>query len=371
LNLSQFIFKTRILKAMAEVTLFSPLQIKGITLQNRIVMSPMCQYSAVDGFADDWHLVHLGSRAVGGAGLIISEAMAVSPEGRISAGDLGIWSDEHIPPLRRITNFIHAQGSVAGVQLAHAGYKASSATPWQGGRYVSKEAGGWIPVSPSATLLSDNVTYSQELTAEGIAQVVDDFKKAAQRAIEAGFKVIEIHAAHGYLLNEFLSPVANHRIDGYGGGFENRVQLLLQVVEAVKAVIPSETLLFVRISATDWRDDGWNSDDSVRLAVLLKYAGVDLIDCSTGGFVAPSIIPIAPNYQVPFAERIKAETGIKTGAVGLITSAQQADEIVRTGKADLVFLARELLRNPYFPQNAAHELGATITLPNQYLRGKK
>jgi 2,4-dienoyl-CoA reductase-like NADH-dependent reductase (Old Yellow Enzyme family) len=366
-----FVHRTRTLYNMAEVTLFSPLQLKGITLQNRIVMSPMCQYSAVDGFADDWHLVHLGSRAVGGAGLIISEAMAVSPEGRISAGDLGIWSDEHIPPLRRITNFIHDQGSVAGVQLSHAGYKASSAVPWQGGRYVSEAAGGWIPVSPSATLLSDHVTYSQELTAESIVQVVDDFKKAAQRAIEAGFKVIEIHAAHGYLLNEFLSHVANHRTDDFGGSFENRVKLLMQVVEAVKAVIPSETPLFVRISATDWRDDGWNGDDSVRLAGLLKDAGVDLIDCSTGGFVAPSEIPIAPSYQVPFAERIKAETGIKTGAVGLITTAQQADEIVRTGKDDLVFLARELLRNPYFPQSAAHELGVAFKLPNQYLRGKK
>lgn len=356
---------------MVESTLFSPLQLRGITLKNRIVMSPMCQYSAVDGFADDWHLVHLGSRAVGGAGLIISEAMAVSPEGRISAGDLGIWSDEHIPPLRRITNFIHAQGSVAGVQLAHAGYKASSATPWQGGRYVSKEAGGWIPVSPSATLLGDKKTYSQELTTEGIEQVILDFEKAAQRAIEAGFKVIEIHAAHGYLLNEFLSPVANHRADAFGGNFENRVKLLLQVVEVIRGVIPSETPLLVRISATDWRDDGWNADDSVRLAGVLKDAGVDLIDCSTGGFVAPSEIPIAPNYQVPFAERIKVETGIKTGAVGLITTTQQADEIVRSGKADLVFLARELLRNPYFAQNAAFELGAEITLPNQYLRGKK
>ena len=356
---------------MAESTLFSPLQLKGITLKNRIVMSPMCQYSAVDGFADDWHLVHLGSRAVGGAGLIISEAMSVSPEGRISAGDLGIWSDEHIAPLRRITHFIHAQGAVAGVQLAHAGYKASSAVPWQGGRYVSEQEGGWIPVSPSATLLGDKKTYSQELTTEGIEQVIFDFKKAAQRAIEAGFKVIEIHAAHGYLLNEFLSPVANHRTDAFGGSFENRVKLLLRVVEVVRAVIPSETPLFVRISATDWRDNGWNGDDSVRLARVLKDTGVDLIDCSTGGFVAPSEIPIAPNYQVPFAERIKAETGIKTGAVGLITTAQQADEIVRTGKADLVFLARELLRNPYFAQNAAFELGAEIILPNQYLRGKK
>lgn len=354
-----------------ENTLFSPLKIKGITLKNRIVMSPMCQYSATDGFADDWHLVHLGSRAVGGTGLIITEAMAVSPEGRISAGDLGIWSDDHIEPLRRINRFIHSQGAMSGVQLAHAGYKASSAVPWNGGRYVSVENGGWVPVSPSATLLSDHQTYSQELSIPDIEKVILDFKKATQRALEAGFDVIEIHAAHGYLLNEFLSPVANHRTDEYGGSFENRVRLLLQVVEAVKEIITSETPLFVRISATDWREDGWTADDSVRLAHLLKDAGVDLIDCSTGGFVAPSAIPIAPNYQVPFAEQIKAETGIKTGAVGLITSADQANEILQTGKADLIFLAREILRNPYFAQNAAYELGEDVEVPVQYLRGKR
>lgn len=352
-------------------TLFSPLKIKGITLKNRIVMSPMCQYSATDGFADDWHLVHLGSRAVGGTGLIITEAMAVSPEGRISAGDLGIWSDDHIEPLRRINRFIHSQGAMSGVQLAHAGYKASSAVPWNGGRYVSVENGGWVPVSPSATLLSDHKTYSQELSISDIEKVILDFKKATQRALEAGFDVIEIHAAHGYLLNEFLSPVANHRTDEFGGSFENRARLLLQVVEAVKEIITSETPLFVRISATDWREDGWTGDDSVRLAHLLKDAGVDLIDCSTGGFVAPSAIPIAPNYQVPFAERIKAETGIKTGAVGLITSAEQANEILQTGKADLIFLAREILRNPYFAQNAAYELGEDVNVPVQYLRGKR
>lgn len=334
-------------------------------------MSPMCQYSATDGFAEDWHLVHLGSRAVGGTGLILTEAMAVSPEGRISAGDLGIWSDDHIAPLRRINRFIHSQGAMSGVQLAHAGYKASTAVPWEGRGYVSEEEGGWIPVSPSETLLGDGKTSSRALTRGGIEEVISDFKKATQRALQAGFDVIEIHAAHGYLLNEFLSPVANHRTDEYGGSFENRVRLLLQVVEAVKEIITPETPLFVRISATDWREDGWTGDDSVRLAHLLKDAGVDLIDCSTGGFVAPSAIPIAPNYQVPFAERIKAETGIKTGAVGLITSAEQANEILQTGKADLIFLAREILRNPYFAQNAAYELGEEVNVPVQYLRGKR
>lgn len=356
---------------MTEINLFSLLQIKGITLKNRIVMSPMCQYSATDGFVDDWHFVHLGSRAVGGAGLIITEAMAVSPEGRISAGDLGLWKDEHMAPIRRITDFIHKQGSVAGVQLAHAGYKASSAAPWLGGKYISTEEGGWQPVSPSATLLTDQKTYSKELTRADIEQIVEDFKQAAKRAREAGFKVIEIHAAHGYLLNEFLSPVANNRTDEFGGNFENRSRALLLVIDAVKEVIPAEMPLFVRISATDWRADGWKIEDSVRLSTILKEKGVDLIDCSTGGFVAPKEIPIAPNYQVPFAEEIRAKVGIKTGAVGLITSAEQANEIVSSGKADLVFLARELLRNPYFPQNAAHELGFEIELPNQYLRGKK
>jgi 2,4-dienoyl-CoA reductase-like NADH-dependent reductase (Old Yellow Enzyme family) len=356
---------------MAEINLFSPLQIKGITLKNRIVVSPMCQYSATDGFVDDWHFVHLGSRAVGGAGLIITEAMSVSPEGRISAGDLGLWKDEHIAPIRRITDFIHQQGSVAGVQLAHAGYKASSAEPWLGGKYVSTEEGGWQPVSPSATLLTDQKTYSKELTKIDIEQIIEDFKLAAKRAIEAGFKVIEIHAAHGYLLNEFLSPVANKRTDEFGGSFDNRSRTLMMVIEAVKEVVPAETPLFVRISASDWRADGWNIEDSVRLSVILKEIGVDLIDCSSGGFVAPKEIPIAPNYQVPFAEEIKVKVGIKTGAVGLITSAEQANEIIRSGKADLVFLARESLRNPYFPQNAAQELGFDIELPNQYLRGKK
>lgn len=356
---------------MTEINLFSPLQIKGITLKNRIVMSPMCQYSATDGFVDDWHFVHLGSRAVGGAGLIITEAMAVSPEGRISAGDLGLWKDEHIAPIRRITDFIHKQGSVAGVQLAHAGYKASSAAPWLGGKYISTEEGGWQPVSPSATLLTDQKTYSKELTRADIEQIVEDFKQAAKRAVEAGFKVIEIHSAHGYLLNEFLSPVANNRTDEFGGNFENRSRALLLVIDAVKEVIPAEMPLFVRISATDWRADGWKIEDSVRLSTILKEKGIDLIDCSTGGFVAPKEIPIAPNYQVSFAEEIRAKVGIKTGAVGLITSAEQANEIISSGKADLVFLARELLRNPYFPQNAAHELGFEIELPNQYLRGKK
>lgn len=356
---------------MTEINLFSPLQLKSITLKNRIVMSPMCQYSAKDGFADDWHLVHLGSRAVGGAGLIISEATAVSPEGRISAGDLGIWKDEHIAPLRRITDFIHQQGSVAGVQLAHAGYKSSSAVPWNGGHYISPEEGGWQPVSPNELLLGDKKSYSKALNTEEIQGVINDFKNAAKRAIQAGFKIIELHAAHGYLIHEFFSPLINMRTDEYGGSFENRTLILIQIIDAVKEVIPTDFPLFVRISASDWRENGWTIEDSIKLSEVLKEKGIDLVDCSSGGFVAPKEIPIGLNYQVPFAEAIRAKTGIKTGAVGMIVSAEQANEIITSGKADLVFLARELLRNPYFPQNAAHELEFDIELPKQYLRGKK
>lgn len=351
--------------------LFSPLELRGLTLKNRIVVSPMCQYSAKDGFADDWHLVHLGSRAVGGAALVISEAMAVSPEGRISAGDLGIWKDEHIEPLRRITNFIHQNDSIAGVQLAHAGYKASSEQPWNGGLYVSPDNGGWQPISPSEVLLSDKILVSKEITIEGILQVIENFKSATKRALEAGFKVIEIHAAHGYLLNEFLSPLINKRTDEYGGSFENRAKLLLTIVDEVRAIIPTDLPLFVRISATDWDENGWTIQDSVRLSAILKEKGVDVIDCSSGGLVAPEKIPVGLNYQVSFAESIRNETGIKIGAVGLIVSPQQAEEIIVSGKADLVFLAREMLRDPYFPLHAAYELGYETTWPKQYVRAKR
>lgn len=351
--------------------LFSPLKLRGLTLKNRIVVSPMCQYSAKDGFADDWHLVHLGSRAVGGAALVISEAMAVSPEGRISPGDLGIWSDAHIEPLRRITNFIHQNDSIAGVQLAHAGYKASSEQPWNGGQYLSPENGGWQPISPSEVLLSDKKSVSQEITIEGILQVIEDFKSATKRALAAGFKVIEIHAAHGYLLNEFLSPLINQRKDEYGGSFENRTRILLTIVDKVREIIPEDLPLFVRISASDWDENGWTIQDSVMLSVVLKERGVDLIDCSSGGLVSPEKIPVGLNYQVPFAESIRKETGIKTGAVGLIISPQQAEEIIVSGKADLVFLAREMLRDPYFPFHAAYELVYETTWPKQYVRAKR
>lgn len=356
---------------MATNHLFSPLQLKNIILKNRIVVSPMCQYSAEDGFANDWHLVHLGSRAVGGAGLIISEAMAVSLEGRISPADLGIWKDEHIAPLRRITDFIHQQGSIAGVQLAHAGYKASSSIPWKGTSLVSPADGGWQPISPNEVLLSDKKSYSKEIDLTEIQRIIHDFKMAAKRAMEAGFKIIELHAAHGYLIHEFFSPLFNKRTDEYGGNFENRTRILIQIIDAVQEVIPADFPLFVRISASDWVDGGWTIEDSIRLSEVLKEKGIDLVDCSSGGFVAPKDIPIGLNYQVPFAEAIKAKTGIKTGAVGMIVSAEQANEIITSGKADLVFLAREMLRNPYFPQNAAHELGFDIELPVQYLRGKK
>ncbi len=350
--------------------LFSPLTIRDITFKNRMVVSPMCQYSATDGFATDWHLVHLGSRASGGAALIITEAASVNPEGRISPFDLGIWKDEHIESLRRITQFIHQQGSVVGIQLAHAGHKASSSQPWKGSKLVKPEDGGWQAVSASAYPLSEEGKFSEALTIEGIQAIIQDFKNATHRALEAGFKVVEIHAAHGYLLNGFCSPVLNKRTDEYGGSFENRIRLLVTIVTEVRTILPEGFPLFVRISASDWREDGWTIDDSVSLANFLKNLGVDLIDCSSGGFVSPSKIPIGPNYQVPFAEAIKKNTGIKTGAVGMITEASQANEIIESGKADLVLFAREALRDPYFPQRFAFELGQDLQVPIQYERGK-
>lgn len=351
--------------------LFSPLTLRDITLKNRIVVSPMCQYSAVDGFANDWHFVHLGSRAVGGAALLFSEAVAVSPEGRISPADLGIWTDEHIAPLKRITDFIHQNNAVAGVQLAHAGYKASTQEPWNGRNYVTPENGGWEVFSPSPVVLADGKTYSTELTSEGIEKVVLDFQNAVKRALDAGFKIIEIHAAHGYLLNEFLSPLANKQTDEYGGTFENRIKLLLKVVDDARAIISDNFPLFVKISATDWDENGWTLEDSVKLANILKDRGVDVIDCSSGGFVALEKIPVKLNYQVPFAEEIKKQTGIKTGGVGVIVSPEQADEIITSGKADLVFLAREMLRDPYFPMRAAYELGNDTQWAKQYERAKR
>jgi len=350
--------------------LFSPLTIKGVTLKNRLIVSPMCQYSSVDGFADDWHLVHLGSRAVGGVSLVISEATAVSPEGRISPYDLGIWKDEHIEKLAQITAFIKGQRCVPGIQLAHAGRKASTAVPWKGRGRVTEEEGGWVPVAPSALAFADYYPMPVELDREGIRKVIADFTEAAGRAFRAGFQVAEIHAAHGYLLHQFLSPLSNQREDDYGGPFENRIRLLLDVVAGVKSAWPADLPLFVRISATDWAEDGWNADDSVRLATILKTAGVDLIDVSTGGLVSYQQIPVAPAYQLPFAARIKKETGILTSTVGLITDAAQAEAILANGDADAVMMAREFLRNPYFPLRAAADLKADVAWPVQYERAK-
>jgi 2,4-dienoyl-CoA reductase-like NADH-dependent reductase (Old Yellow Enzyme family) len=349
--------------------LFSPLTIKNITLRNRIVMSPMCQYSSQDGFANDWHLVHYGSRAVGGAGLIIQEATAVLPEGRISPGDLGIWSEEHIPSLKKITEFIHNQGAVSGIQLAHAGRKASCAVPAEGGKQLDEKNHGWQTVAPSDIPFLPEDKKPLQLTGEGIRNVIVSFKEAARRAKEAGFKVVEIHSAHGYLLQEFLSPLSNRRSDEYGGSFENRIRLLKEVVAAVKTEWPDENPLLVRISSTDWTEGGWTIEDSVKLASVLKESGVDLIDCSSGGNVFNAKIPFVPGYQVSFSEAVR-KTGIMTGAVGLITTAVQSESILMEGKADLVFLGRELLRNPYFPLFAAKELGDEAAWPMQYLRSK-
>ncbi len=352
------------------IKLFEPLALRGVTLKNRMVVSPMCQYSAQDGFANDWHLVHLGSRAVGGAALIMQEATAVSPEGRISPEDLGLWKDEQVPMLRRINDFIVAQGSVPGVQLAHAGRKASTYRPWSGAGTVPEAQGGWPVVGPSALAFADDYPHPTALDATGIAKVVADFGAATRRARAAGFQVVELHAAHGYLLHAFLSPLSNRRTDAYGGSFENRIRLLLEVVAATRAEWPEDLPLIVRISATDWTEGGWNADESVQLAALLKTRGVDLIDCSTGGNVPKAPIPVGPGYQVQFAERIRQEAGILTGAVGLITTPAEAEAILANGQADLVLLAREFLREPYFPLAAAQELGVEMEWPAQYDRAK-
>ena len=348
--------------------LFSPYSIKNISLKNRIVVSPMCQYSSKDGFASDWHLVHLGSRAIGGAALVIQEASAVSPEGRISAADLGIWKDEHLEMLQKITGFIQEHGAIAGIQLAHAGRKASTMPPWEGGRQVTSGENSWQTVAPSAIPFHEGDQAPVALDHQGIKKVISDFKAAALRAAKAGFKVIEIHAAHGYLIHQFFSPLSNHREDEYGGSFENRIRLLVDILEAVQETWPKENPLFVRISATDWAEGGWTVEDSVKLVALLKTKGVDLIDCSSGGLAEQQQIPLSPGYQVQFAERIRRETGMPTGAVGLITQARQAEDILKNGQADLVLFARELLRDPYFPLHAALELGDEVKWPLQYER---
>lgn len=351
--------------------LFDPLSIRSVSFPNRLAISPMCQYSAADGFANDWHLVHLGSRAVGGAGLIIMEATAVVPEGRITPADLGLWKDEQIAALSRITTFIKAQGAVPGIQLAHAGRKASCAVPWKGGKQLSEEAGGWQIVAPSAVPFEEGTMLPVEMSLAAIQQLTKDFASAAKRAREAGFEVVEIHAAHGYLLHEFYSPLSNFRTDAYGGSFDNRIRLLLEVVAAVQTEWPKEFPLFVRISATDWVEGGWSVADSVELASRLRTAGVDLIDCSSGGNIGYAKIPVAPGYQVPFASQIRKETGILTGAVGMITTAEEAEAIIVKGEADLVLIARESLRDPYFPLRAASQLQQDIDWPVQYMRAKK
>jgi len=355
---------------LSQPHLFAPLTIREITIRNRIGVSPMCQYSASDGCADEWHLVHYGSRAVGGAGLVLSEAVAVSPRGRISPSDLGIWDDRHLPGFRRITSFVREQGAVAGIQLAHAGRKAGTAPPWQGGRPVAPAEGGWQPVAPSALPFDADTPVPEALDRGGIVEIVEAFRQAAARALAARFQVVEIHAAHGYLLHQFLSPLSNHRTDEYGGPYDNRVRLLKEVCRAVREEWPPSLPLFVRVSSTDWVDGGWRIEDAVALAHHLSAYGVDLIDCSSGG-IAPGIaVPAGPGYQIPFSQRIKDTLPVLTAAVGMITSPAQADQIIRTEQADIVLLAREMLRDPYWPLRAAKALGHDAPWPRQYARAK-
>ena len=356
---------------MSDPHLFSPLTLRGVTLRNRMAVSPMCEYSSVDGFANDWHLVHLGSRAVGGAALVFTEAIAVSSEGRISPQDLGIWKDEHMEMLARCVTFIKSQGAVAGTQLAHAGRKASTDVPWRGGEFLKPEAGGWFPIfAPSAIAYYERNPAPVALDAAGMDRIRAAFVDAARRSLESGFEVIELHAAHGYLIHEFLSPLSNHRTDDYGGSFENRIRFAKEIIEGVRTVWPERLPLFVRISATDWAEGGWDIEQSVELARVISSLGVDLIDCSSGSLVPGVKIPVGPGYQTQFAERIRRETAVATGAVGLITTAEQANDIVANGRADIVLLAREMLRDPYFPLHAAKELGADVRWPEQYLRAR-
>ena len=351
--------------------LFAPLTLRGITLRNRIVVSPMCEYSSFNGFANDWHLVHLGSRAVGGAGLILTEAAAVEADGRISPQDLGIYRDEHIEKLSQIAAFIHEHGGVAGVQLAHAGRKASVARPWEGGAPLAPDEGGWRPImAPSALPFLEHGPLPHALNVAEIRSLVASFARAEERALSAGFRVVEIHAAHGYLLHEFLSPLSNLRDDAYGGSFSNRTRFLREVVSAIRTAWPERFPLFVRISASDWVDGGWTIDDSVALARDLAPLGVDLIDCSSGGNASHAKIPLGPGYQVPFAATVRSEARIATGAVGMITEPQQAEEILREGKADLIVMARQMLRDPYWPLHAARTLGVDVPWPVQYERAK-
>ena len=357
--------------ASSETRLLSPLTIRGITFRNRIVMSPMCQYSAEEGLCNDWHLVHLGSRAVGGAALVMVEATAVTRDGRISPADLGIWSDDHIEPLARIARFVEAQGAVPGIQLNHAGRKASTVPPWKGGRPLPREEGGWTVEGPSPLPFAEGSPVPVALDASGLDGLVGAFEAAARRALAAGFRVIEIHAAHGYLLHQFLSPLSNHREDLYGGSLENRMRLLLRVAERLRTLMPEGSPLFTRVSATDWAEQGgWDVEQSVEFAKRLRETGADLIDVSSGGTLPRVRIPVGPGYQVPFARRIRQEAGILTGAVGLITEPRQAEEILENGDADLIFLGRELLRDPYWAIRAQREMGEPPSLPVQYERAR-
>jgi 2,4-dienoyl-CoA reductase-like NADH-dependent reductase (Old Yellow Enzyme family) len=354
-------------REVPDFDLLSPLTIRSVTFRNRIVMSPMCQYIAKEGFADDWHLVHLGSRAAGGVGLVFVEATAVTRDGRITNGDLGIWRDEHIEPLARIARFVHSQGAVAGIQLAHAGRKASCDLPWNGGAgLLTAAAGGWPVVGPSAIAFDDGNPVPTALDEAGIDGIVAAFEAATKRALKAGFRVIEVHSAHGYLLHEFLSPLSNHRTDAYGGSLENRMRLVLRVTESVRKLVPEELPVFVRISATDWAEGGWDADQSVVLAARLKDLGVDLIDVSSGGLVPKARIPVGKGYQVPLARKIRDEAQVMTGAVGLIIETEHANEIVTGGDGDLVFIARELLREPYWALKAQQELGEDPSWPISY-----
>lgn len=348
--------------------LFTPFEQRSLTLRNRLVTAAMCQYSATDGMPNNWHLVHLGSRAVGGSALLIAEATAVSPEGRISPGDVGLWSEAHQAAWQPITAFIKAQGAIAGVQLAHAGRKASAQRPWEGGGPLAADASPWQTVAPSAVPFDKHWHVPQALDQDGIAKVIADFRAGAERALAAGFELIELHAAHGYLLHQFLSPLSNHRTDEYGGSFDNRTRLVREVIAAVREVWPAHLPLWLRISATDWADGGWDVEQSVALARMVKAMGVDLIDVSSGGLVPHVKIPVSPGYQVPFAARLRHEAEIATGAVGLITESTHAARIIEEGSADVVLIARESLRDPYFPRRAAQELGVSITAPVQYQR---
>lgn len=350
------------------MNLFTPLAQRSLSLRNRLVIAPMCQYSAVEGVPDEWHQVHLGSRAVGGAGVVIAEATAVSPEGRISAGDVGLWNEQQAVAWQPVTRFIATQGAIPGVQLAHAGRKASVLPPWEGGGPLVAETGAWQTVAPSALPFDADWHVPTALDEQGIAKVVADFRAAAMRALTAGFQLVEVHAAHGYLLHQFMSPLSNHRTDRYGGSFENRTRLVHEVVAAVREVWPEHLPLWLRISATDWSEGGWDVEQSVQLARDIQRFGVDLIDVSTGGVIPHVKIPLVPGYQVPFAARIRRDAGVATGAVGLITESTQAARIIDEGAADVVLIARESLRDPYFPRRAAQELGVQISAPVQYQR---